>query len=353
MWIPNAHIPSNRQSMSSIHRVELSWIVAIQGDGTIRDLMIMVSYLGFEVFPYVLPFVYFCLSRTAGQRLFLLFSLTAWLLHILKLACHMPRPFWMDDRVKALSDSGGYGMPSGHVLWAVVVWPYVARTVGKYSILMVAIIIVLLVSISRVYLGVHFISDVVAAWIIGTGLIWCFEWTEQTLCSWLRSLSFWHRMLIVMWATVALLFVGFGVQGATRNVVDSFNWSTYSVGARSLSGLIQSVGELFGTACGILLAGHWASFEVRGEVWRRGFAFGYALGGAWLIRDLTNVLPSMHTETLQFLKTFLYSAVSNFWMLFLAPLLLLKARVLQAPASNVNMTACVSESRATSVRNDP
>src|SRR5207245_1542562 len=119
----------------------------------------------------------------------LLYSLSGPLLDLFKLAFHMPRPHWVDARIKELSGSGGYGMPSGHVLSATVVWPSVAKTLGKPWAWAIALACVLLVSISRVYLGVHFMSDVVAACLIGTALLWCFDRNERRITNWINAFS--------------------------------------------------------------------------------------------------------------------------------------------------------------------
>src|SRR5438309_1529015 len=172
-----------------IHRFELDWIVALQGDGTLQRLMIQFSNFGFGPFAYMLPVVYFCLSRKAGFRLYLLYSLSGPLLDIFKLAFHTPRPYWVDARIKELSASGGYGMPSGHVLSAAVVWPFVAKTLGKPWAWAMAIVCVLLVSVSRVYLGAHFISDVVGACLTGATLLWCFDRIERRITIWINAFS--------------------------------------------------------------------------------------------------------------------------------------------------------------------
>ena len=159
----------------SLQSSELNWIAGFQGDGEFRRIMIWLSYLGSEAFAYVLPFTYFVVSRRAGARLYLLFSLSSSLVGTLKMAFCLPRPYWVDPRIRALSGSSSYGMPSGHALGASVVWPLVARTIGTPWAWAPGLLIVLLVSASRVYLGAHFISDVVGAWIVAAGLVFGFD----------------------------------------------------------------------------------------------------------------------------------------------------------------------------------
>lgn len=321
--------------MTGLHQAEQGWIATFQGTGAHQQVMLWFSYLGAEVLPVALAFVYFASSRNAGARLYLLYSLGGWLLQVSKLAFHLPRPYWVDPRIKALGGSGGYGLPSGHVLSASIVWPCVARALVARWACVIAILFVLFVSVSRVYLGVHFISDVLVAWMIAVGLFWGVDRSERKLSNWLNALSPLCQMLAAFWATALLVVIGFGVSVALEGVTDPPAWSKYSAGARNLSGLIRAGGEFFGAACGIILAGRWASFEVNGPFWKRGVACGYALLGAWLIRELSRMIPSPDMESLRSYFNFLYGAVSNFWMLFVAPWILLRMGLLSRSAASV------------------
>ncbi len=82
------------------------------------------------------------------------------------------------DLVEMLRQAHGYSFPSGHAMGSTVVFgalSYLAfRTATRWSVksaaLALGITLVLAVSLSRVYLGVHWISDVVAG--ITAGTLW-------------------------------------------------------------------------------------------------------------------------------------------------------------------------------------
>jgi len=318
-----------------IHRLELDWIVALQGDETLKGLMIQCSYLGSEAFTYLLPLVYFCFSQKTGFRLYLLYSLSGPLLDIFKLLFHSPRPYWVDPGIKGLSASGGYGMPSGHVLSAAVVWPFVAKTLGKPWSWLIAIVCVLLVSVSRVYLGVHFISDVIAACLIGATLLWCFDRIERRITTWINAFSPSWQICAAAWAATALLCAAMGLRLLLEEVPDDPAWTRYAAGARNLKGAFSAVGEFFGAACGVILAARWARFQLPMLLWKRVVALGYAILGAWLIKEAFRMMRSPQTEIFQFVFDFFRGAVPNLWILFLAPWVLLKARLLPASDSQV------------------
>jgi undecaprenyl-diphosphatase len=68
-----------------------------------------------------------------------------------------------------------YSFPSGHALAALLLWTMIAfsvwrvtrRSGWRWSIVIVGVALMVLTGISRVYLGVHWPSDVVASWLLG------------------------------------------------------------------------------------------------------------------------------------------------------------------------------------------
>lgn len=328
-----------------IQRAELEWIAAFQGSGDFRRIMLWFSYPGAEALKYVLPFTYFVLSRKAGARLYVLYGFSGWLLETLKVTFHLPRPYWVDPRIRGLSTAGNYGMPSGHTLGASVVWPGLAHAIKKPWAWVSAFAMVLLVSVSRVYLGVHFISDVAGAWIVAAALIAGVRWLETRTWNRLDSAGPWSQIGIALGATITLLALGIGANRITAGVVDPQGWSIFATKARNLSEVFQSSGTFFGAACGAIMAGRWARFEVRGVLWRRGIALVYALAGAWLLRQLYKLLPNFHVQYAQLSWEFLRSAISTWWILFLAPWILIKADLVtaEAPISNMAQPGCAPE----------
>jgi membrane-associated phospholipid phosphatase len=100
----------------------------------------------------------------------------------LKLAVGRPRP--PTDLVRILSYEQGNGFPSGHALFAIVILGLLAyfafinlkNRPTRMVVLAGLIALILLIGASRVYLGVHWPSDVIGGYLIGgiflTALIW-------------------------------------------------------------------------------------------------------------------------------------------------------------------------------------
>jgi hypothetical protein len=121
-------------------------------------------------------------KRLRGRALWAFVTMmTGWAIGgVSKLLVHRMRPI-IDE---PLSHSSGYSFPSGHALniavagsaMIVLVWPLLART-GRWLAVVLAVLAGLVVGLDRIFLGVHFPSDVLAGWLLGLGL---------TVTSWRR-----------------------------------------------------------------------------------------------------------------------------------------------------------------------
>lgn len=105
-----------------------------------------------------------------------------WAVDLIKHAGLRNRP----DLVAHLVPASGYSFPSGHAASSAVVYLTLAalggqvttdRAVRRY-LLVVAVLLVGAIGCSRVYLGVHWPSDVLAGWSFGT--LWALGWWTAT-----------------------------------------------------------------------------------------------------------------------------------------------------------------------------
>ncbi|ADL04742.1 phosphatase PAP2 family protein [Lacrimispora saccharolytica] len=113
--------------------------------------------------------VLLCFKKTRFIGLCILFSLAAGLLignMVLKNMIARERPCWIDDSIPLLiRNPKDYSFPSGHTLasfeGAVSIWLY-NRKWGAAALILAA-----LISVSRMYLFVHFPTDVLGGMILG------------------------------------------------------------------------------------------------------------------------------------------------------------------------------------------
>lgn len=116
--------------------------------------------------------------RMRGQALWLTLTvLLGWLAgSTLKAVVSRARP----DIVPHLMDAGGASFPSGHSLNSAIVYLSLAlvfatmsaRQSVRVALVATALLVSLAVAWSRVWLGVHYPTDVIAGWLGGTG--WAF-----------------------------------------------------------------------------------------------------------------------------------------------------------------------------------
>ena len=77
-----------------------------------------------------------------------------------------PRPCWLDSSVRLLiADPTDYSFPSGHTLSSVIGATFLTKTDRRFGY--AAIPLAALIAFSRLYLYVHFPSDVLAAAVLG------------------------------------------------------------------------------------------------------------------------------------------------------------------------------------------
>jgi undecaprenyl-diphosphatase len=103
----------------------------------------------------------------------------------LKLAVARPRP--SDDLVHVIERADGSSFPSGHVMFYTVLlgalWLAMATSGASRStrraIAGATVLALLLIGLSRIYLGAHWLSDVAAGYVFGAVVVGVAMWTRR------------------------------------------------------------------------------------------------------------------------------------------------------------------------------
>jgi len=154
----------------------LDFIRAVQtvSNPALTFIMRLITAMGgLVIFLPSLLVLYWCVNEKKGLRLCLMLVISVWVNLSLKFFLDQPRPFFedYDPSVGIISERMG-GLPSGHAQNTLVVFFILASWVKKNWIYICTAVLCLLIGFSRIYLGVHFPTDVIAGWIIG-GIILC------------------------------------------------------------------------------------------------------------------------------------------------------------------------------------
>ena len=223
-----------------------------------------VTFLGnLEFFLLFMPLIYWCIDRRMGARLLVLFLISAYVNAIAKLVAGQPRPFQYDSRVQPLVHAAGGGLPSGHTQGTVVVWGYLVSQHRSGILLVIAVFLMIAVPISRLYLGVHFPTDLLGGYFLGALLLTLYLRFALKVETWLVSKGVIWQTAVAVILPIILFWVS--PQG-----------SRYALSA---------CGALLGFLPGIVLERRWIRFCSDGSLLKRSVRFIVGLVvllGIWL-----------------------------------------------------------------------
>jgi membrane-associated phospholipid phosphatase len=143
---------------------------------TLDSLMTLITDLGSEEAYIVMVIVaYLGVDARFGQKLGIVLVASFFLNQYAKGWFDTPRPFALDADVvrtqRALDGAGGAGFPSGHAQSSATFWLYAATQARRRWFWALAVLLVAVVSFSRLYLGVHVPADIAGGLVIGVALV--------------------------------------------------------------------------------------------------------------------------------------------------------------------------------------
>ena len=148
----------------------------------------------------VLLVVLFCYKKEAGKRCgFAMVAASMWF-PMIKNAVMRLRPYMAHpERIEMLSAvhsdadpmdvlQQGYSFPSGHSANAVSLYGSIAREIRKKWMWWVAVLLPLMIGLSRFAVGVHYPTDVLAGWGVGlAAVLFCALLEKKVKTEWIRS----------------------------------------------------------------------------------------------------------------------------------------------------------------------
>jgi membrane-associated phospholipid phosphatase len=210
------------------------------------------TFLGDETFYLIfMPLLYWCIDRRTGSRLFFLLLFSAYLNAIAKVLAGQPRPFAYDPRVRAIGHASGGGLPSGHTQNAVVVWGFLAARTGKKTAWLIAAFLMLAIPLSRIYLGVHFPTDLLGGYLLGGIILILFLWAAPRLEARLVEKGFAWQLWISLLGPLALVLL-------------NPSGDKYVLSMASL---------LMGVCSGFALERRFVRFSCQGRWWKRALRY--------------------------------------------------------------------------------
>ena len=170
------------ENFSYVYNWGLGFIHAVQtfASPALTAVIKGITFLGNPEFCVVLILIIaWCIDEKKAFRLSLLMGLSTGLNLVIKNSLKVPRPYQTDPSVMMMTEED-FSTPSGHSQNSAILWPFLAKNINalqkkKFNALKLclAFILPLLIGFSRIYLGVHYPSDVLAGWSIGFLFVLC------------------------------------------------------------------------------------------------------------------------------------------------------------------------------------
>lgn len=302
----------------------------LQGLGDwLTPIMQVFTFIGNEeFFLLVLPALLWCVDIGLGVRIGLILLTSNGVNSLFKLAFGTPRPYWVNPKVKALSTGTAFGLPSGHAQTALSVWGRLAAWIGRSWAYLFFGALILLISISRPYLGVHYPTDTLLGWVIGGILLGAFLIFDKPISKWLSRLSVGKQSLLSFVISIVLICLGLLVSQATANRPVPTEWIAGAASAApgseaidplSINEFFSTAGVFFGLGAGAALLYQWDVFHVRGPWWQRLLRYLVGLVGVVIIYfGFSAIFPSGDDLLANIFRYVRYMAV-GFWVAYLGP----------------------------------
>ena len=296
----------------------------------------LASLLG-DVEGYVaaVALVYVCFDKSLAFRLAVVALLAMTLDHVLKILIGNPRPFvvdgsfvekWAVSPENLTELAAESSTPSGHAMSASAFYGYMAWSFRNRPLRIAAVLLVLVIGLSRPYIGVHFLEDVLLGWAIGLGFaVLAFRYGTALGHAWTSLGPVAQIIAVVMLSNTVYLGTLWTNGGATSRLPVLF---------------LEYLGFLTGIVAARPLECRFVDFDPRSGSKVRKLV-------RWLITVLLIMVPILAFESTSGMLSFAYSpfdhliryaafALAGLVGMFVAPLALIRLRLVARSARNVD-----------------
>lgn len=324
--------------MEWFHQIELAWIFLIQSIGAwLAEPMRLVSMIGNEEFFLIfMPILYWSVDSALGLRLAAVLLFSNGLNAALKLAWHSSRPYWIDPSIHAYSAEQSFGFPSGHAQFAAAIWGFISTRLNSKSGKAGLIALVFLIGFSRVFLGVHYVSDVLAGWAIGGLIVLAVLRLERPLGTWLSRLPLWKMLALALTSSLLLGGMALLSSAAIQTWQIPPEWEENALKADPerpidpfrIDSAFTSAGTWLGLWTGVIWLYHRrGGYRVDGSALQRILRYPVGLVGVLLFWFFLGQVFPREADLTSYLLRFLRYLLVGLWVTGLAPYLFEKLRL--------------------------
>jgi len=253
----------------------MKWIQSLGGpDGSVWQKIMdfffsTVTFMGEELFLLLGIFIiYWGVNKRFGEYLVITLFATIGTNGLLKGIIKRPRPFLMDSFsdlrhvkvdnffVSTVNLAQSYSFPSGHSQLAGSLFSTTALYIKKRAVSIIMAVLIVLMMMSRVYLGVHYPSDVLVGGLLGVGVAFLVYYLLK---------KFENKKIIILCVLFAIVIITL--------IVEIFTSAT------SVGDTAKMAGLAGGAISGFIIESKKINFKVDGSFLRRAFRvlIGFAL----------------------------------------------------------------------------
>lgn len=229
------------------------------------QMITMIGEDGF--FMFITAVIYWCIDKELGYKLGFVTLTSACINFGIKDLLRIPRPIGEPGiRSLRVHTAEGYSFPSGHTQNTTTLWTFFMLYFKRRWLYTAGIMIILLVGISRLYLGVHTPADVAGGMFIGAA--WVFIW------------SFFYEKA--------------HKQGDNRLLIIAVVIATIGLFVFKDANYYKVAGAFTGLFFGYLMETHFIDFNVKASLSIQVLKVAFGLGVLYLLRlVLKSALPGL------------------------------------------------------------
>ncbi len=325
--------------MDNLLNTGLQIIQWLQSVGAwLTPVMQLFTFLGnVQFYLIVAPAILWCLDASLGVRVGIFLMVNGMVNSALKVVFHGPRPYWYSSQVKVMAAAeNSFGAPSGHAQNAVVVWGGLARYIKGRVAWVIAILLMLFIGLSRIYLAVHFPHDVLLGWVFGILMLWLMVVLEKPVVTWMKKLSIGVQVLVVFIFSLLLILLVVVAQLSLGNWTVPPQWVSNAhlafpeeppITPLSINNIMPNAGAFFGLAAGWIWVTGLGGFTTR-DLWFK-LVLRYLLGlvGVLVLYEGLGLLFSESDSVLSYILGYVQYVLIGFWISGFAPWLFVKLRL--------------------------
>ena len=199
----------------------LTWLFTTAGFFGTADIYFLLTILLYVVW-----------DKRQAIRLSVLILLTMMLNDVLKMLIGNPRPFvregtylkkWAVSPAEARSLAAEYSTPSAHAMGSSAFYSYLAAAVKNRLVRAILVLAIVVIGVSRPYLGVHYVEDVLIGWAMGLTLTLCaVRYAGRISSLWARCAYGWQIAIaagasLLLWLVTVALHGG-RIDGEVRDL---------------------------------------------------------------------------------------------------------------------------------------